>query len=547
VNEKHRILLVGLTNKAGLAVARNLSKSGCIVDVVLFTDVAARHSRFVNKSYHLGNPAYNVDLFVIRLSELLRNCFYDALLPVTDGALEICRNYKKTISSLVKIVGLNADSAYLYSKDKSALLDIGIRNGLTIPKGILIRNFKDFNKCNLDAFEFPVIAKPVSSALIINNKLISFSVRICHNINELTDFIRETVNCVPILIQEYIEGYGIGYNFISRDGIVLNAYIHRRLIEDKGVSTLRESLPSTTYSIENDVIKIVKEINWNGVGMLEFKIDSNNQPVLMEFNGRFFGSTELSVKAGINLPLLFFDSFVLDKTIERNIIVRNVVVRFLHDEFMLKAQGLFKLRIKDFISWLVDLLLSVFSKNHYIEDSIIEDPGFSIALWRYEIKRWCKGFYTSLRAKLFKINPLTKCSLKNVNRVCFVCYGNICRSPFAFEYAKNLNNNYTFDSLGFIEIENRMSPAFALLTAKEFNVDLTSHQSKSIYSIDTNEVDLFVVMDRMNYLKLRHHGVPESKIRFLSNKEIKDPYGGTLDDYLMTYNKIKVEIDNIFG
>jgi len=41
--------------------------------------------------------------------------------------------------------------------------------------------------------------------------------------------------------------------------------------------------------------------------------------------------------------------------------------------------------------------------------------------------------------------------------------------------------------------------------------------------------------------------VPESKIRFLSNKEIKDPYGGTLDDYLMTYNKIKVEIDNIFG
>ncbi len=539
--------MVGFTNKAGLAVARNLSKSGCIAEVVLFSDVAARHSKYVSKSYLLGDPAYNVDLFVIRLSELLRNCFFDALIPITDGALEICRNYKETISSLVKIVGLNPDTTYLYSKDKSALLDIGIKNGLVIPKGILIRNIEDLNNCNLDAFEFPVIAKPVSSALIINNKLVCFSVHICRNINELTDFVRETVNCVPILIQEYIEGYGIGYNFISRDGVILNAYIHRRLIENKGVSTLRESLPSTTYNIENRIIKIVKEINWNGVGMFEFKIKSNNEPVLMEFNGRFFGSTELSVRAGINLPLLFFDSFVLDKTIERNTFPRNVTVRFLHDEFMLKAQGLFKLRIKDFISWLADLLFSVFRKNHYFEDSITEDPKFCIALWLYEIKRWFRVFYTSLRTKLLKITPLTKHSLQNLKKVCFVCYGNICRSPFAYEYARNLNNNYIFDSLGFIEMENRMSPAFALLAAKKLNVDLSNHLSKSIYSIDINEADLFITMDKKICLKLRLQGVPKSKIRFLSNMEIKDPYGGTLDDYLKTYNNIKAEIDRIFG
>ena len=544
---KRKILLLGLTNKSGLAVARNLAKFGCAVDAVLFNDVPAKHSKYINNHYYFSNPDKDVDFFISKLLEHLKVFKYDGLIPIHDGALELCRYKIDQISTLVKIAGLNPDNVYKYSIDKSEFLEIGKQNGMSVPKGILLNSLDDFPNLELSNFNFPLVAKPVSSARIHENKLFWFSVKICHSQNELIDFIRENVSCTPILIQEFVKGYGIGYNLIAKNGIIQHEYIHRRINENKGVSSLRESLSTDNFGLKENVTKMIKYMDWNGVGMVEFMIKEDGSPVLMEFNGRFFGSTELSAKSGINLPVLFFKQFILNETNQQNIIFKNATVRFLHDEILLYTQMLFEGKVKTFIKWFLEFILSLFKKRHYIEDSVISDPKFFFALYYYDIKRWREKWKLKKAPKKVLINPVKSEDLIEIKNIVFICQGNICRSPFAKLIAQKINKKFHFDSVGFVNKEDRLSPINAILAAKNFNIDLSKHRSKYISSINVNNVDLYIVMDKLNYISLISEGIPKSKIRFLSSEEIEDPYGKSTREFKLIYERIASLIDSILS
>lgn len=542
-----KVLILGLTNKTGLAVARNLSKFGCLVDAIYINDVAARHSKYVNNSYFFGDPELDVNAFTDNLLKHLSDNEYDGLIPIHDAALEICRYKKQEISAKVKIAGLNEDSSYKYSINKHEMLTIGEKNGLTIPKSILIETLTSFQEIERTNFNFPIVAKPVSSAAIRNNKLYAYSVKICKNYEELTNFIRENVNSVNILIQEFVKGYGIGYNFISKNGKIQNEYIHRRINENNGVSSLRESLTTENYNLKTKVTKIVEEMNWNGVGMIEFMIKPDDSAVLMEFNGRFFGSVELSAKSGINLPVLFLKQFILDQEIPENLPLKRSSVRYIHDEVILYSSYLFQGKSKLFYRWFFELIGSLFKSRHYFETTVLNDYRFSFAFYRYNLKRIFSKLKRKKKVKQIQIKSLSKTDLTGIKKITYVCFGNICRSPFAHFISQIYTDQFQFDSIGFVNKENRLSPTNAVLAAKNFSVNLDLHLSKSISNFDNYETDLFIVMDKSNYYELQQRGIPDSKIRFLANQEITDPYGKSLDQFQDIYLKIEKEIIRIFN
>jgi hypothetical protein len=67
---------------------------------------------------------------------------------------------------------------------------------------------------------------------------------------------------------------------------------------------LRESIalpqPMTDYAL-----RLLQHVGWHGVAMVEFKVEqSSGIPYLMEINGRFWGSLQLAIDAGLNLPYL---------------------------------------------------------------------------------------------------------------------------------------------------------------------------------------------------------------------------------------------------
>ena len=54
------------------------------------------------------------------------------------------------------------------------------------------------------------------------------------------------------------------------------------------------------------VRKLVAAVGWHGVAMFEFKLDDEGRYCLMEVNGRFWGSLQLAIDAGVDFPRLLW-------------------------------------------------------------------------------------------------------------------------------------------------------------------------------------------------------------------------------------------------
>jgi len=96
-----------------------------------------------------------------------------------------------------------------------------------------------------------------------------------------------------------------------------------------------------------------------------------------------------------------------------------------------------------------------------------------------------------------------------VDRIIFVCIGNVCRSPFA-EHV--LLSDTTLSGIEVLSCGVRTSGGTkanpqGLETAKTFGIDLTGHASIPFSSIDLNERDLLVGMEP-EHIK----GLPEGRV-----------------------------------
>jgi hypothetical protein len=53
--------------------------------------------------------------------------------------------------------------------------------------------------------------------------------------------------------------------------------------------------------------RLLEALDWHGVAEVEFKLDPrDNVPKFMEINGRFWGSLELAIEAGVDFPYLLY-------------------------------------------------------------------------------------------------------------------------------------------------------------------------------------------------------------------------------------------------
>jgi len=111
------------------------------------------------------------------------------------------------------------------------------------------------------------------------------------------------------IIQEYIPGVAYHVGVLcshSRLRAICCIKEHRTLPVTGGYATLRETT-EVDYRMKEAASRLLSALNWHGVAEVEFKLDSRDStPKLMEINGRFWGSLELAMAAGIDFPYLLY-------------------------------------------------------------------------------------------------------------------------------------------------------------------------------------------------------------------------------------------------
>jgi predicted ATP-grasp superfamily ATP-dependent carboligase len=110
-----------------------------------------------------------------------------------------------------------------------------------------------------------------------------------------------------LLLQQRIVGPGIGIFLLLWDGKQAAQFAHRRLCEKPpsgGVSVYRESI-AVDEALRDQSRALLEHFAWRGVAMVEYKRDmETGRAYLMEVNGRFWGSLQLAIDAGVDFPRL---------------------------------------------------------------------------------------------------------------------------------------------------------------------------------------------------------------------------------------------------
>jgi len=136
-------------------------------------------------------------------------------------------------------------------------------------------------------------------------------IRHAASVDELAAVIRAMPRAAyPLLIQERIVGPGVGIFLLIWDDEILAIFAHRRLREKPpsgGVSVYAESIEPPAGLAERSYA-LLEDLGWRGAAMVEYKIDqATGTPYLMEINGRFWGSLQLAIDAGVDFPRLLLD------------------------------------------------------------------------------------------------------------------------------------------------------------------------------------------------------------------------------------------------
>jgi predicted ATP-grasp superfamily ATP-dependent carboligase len=88
-------------------------------------------------------------------------------------------------------------------------------------------------------------------------------------------------------------------------GKIVASFGHRRIREKPpsgGVSVLSESTNPPAALIDVSAA-LLQALGWDGIAMVEFKLDhESGRHVLMEINGRLWGSLQLAIDAGVDFP-----------------------------------------------------------------------------------------------------------------------------------------------------------------------------------------------------------------------------------------------------
>jgi protein-tyrosine-phosphatase len=304
---------------------------------------------------------------------------------------------------------------------------------------------------------------------------------------------------------------------------------------------------------------LVADLRYTGLIMVEFRINVETDDwALIETNGRFWGSLPLAVAAGVDFPRYLYEMLIEGRTTFPKFYKSGTYCRNLTMDLQWLKQNL-KADRSDSTESVVPLRRVLFEFRNilklaeHIDTFALDDPvPFFIEL-RQLAKRGAlyalqkAGHFSGLTA-LAKRHRRAK-ALHKINAarsVTFVCYGNICRSPFAEGYSRTVAPNHmTFRSAGVYRKTGRSVPNEAARAAAKHGIDLLSHRSQMLTTETVGTSDLLVIFDRANWRDILLQ-FPYAKSRVVrlgdfldgSDEEIADPFGQSLAHFEDCYKKI---------
>ena len=302
------VLVTDGNERAALAVTRALGIAGIPVIVGAENETSlAGASRYCVKKWRYPSPLVDPKNFIESIKKAIQVYEISSLIAVTDSTTQVLADTKDELGPVGSTIP--SPGPYHAVSDKYRLMQLAKELDIPIPDTHFIPD-GNLGRMADRVLQYPVVVKPGRSLLQMDGKWIKTSVHFISTREELVELYRGTPYLRnPSLIQQRIEGKGEGIFGLFDHGRPTALFAHRRIREKPpagGVSVLRESIELPKAMAEY-AVRLLQKVGWHGVAMVEFKVERETGiPRLMEINGRFWGSLQLALDAGINFPFLLY-------------------------------------------------------------------------------------------------------------------------------------------------------------------------------------------------------------------------------------------------
>jgi predicted ATP-grasp superfamily ATP-dependent carboligase len=268
---------------------------------VSFTPTPALASRAIRDFRQVPSPAADPAGFVRELGNFIQLSGHDMLIPADDQALLAVTEHYRELKDLAQLAcpPPEVTSGIL---DKSSTLQIAQSCGIRIPKTKLIANSKQLSEL-VPNLPFPWVLKPARKELSVE-EVKSLTIATPDEIAVKLPTPRQFDP--PMLLQEFCPGVGVGVEMLMHREECLAVFQHRRLQEypHTGGFSVTAIAERPDPLLAEKSLALLRALHWEGPAMVEFKVNpADGNAVLMEVNGRYWGTLSLPVFLGIDFPL----------------------------------------------------------------------------------------------------------------------------------------------------------------------------------------------------------------------------------------------------
>jgi protein-tyrosine-phosphatase len=567
------ILIPSIADRATSSAVHSLGRAGYRVATTYSSGgrvPALARDRYVTEIIETPDPAKCPTAYCEWLEKRLVSCSSEYLLPVNEAVIAAAAALRSRGFPADRFI-LPRDENLQFTLSKFRATEAAEAAGTRVPRTVYLRRpGHGAIDRDIGALPFPVIVK-WDNCEDEDGEYRKGSNRIVRN---ATEFLAVAAELEPstcgVIAQELVPGYGVGAFFIRQRGKIVLRFAHRRLHEvpwTGGESSLCES--SDDVEVLEAGERLLDAINYGGVAMVEFRKEPGKPPVFLEINGRLWGSLGLALAAGADFPRALVECHLHGKTEVRQ---PNLSRRVCWREPRLEMDYLHSLwerpagpgapavpKFHGTLSVLCNLIDPRSKSGWTWRDGFWPTMRRHLGLWRREAawlkqtlrRRWQDDALDPLVVECVERTKalLAQAAGNPPRSLLFLCYGNICRSPYAeFRWQQWTGDSPSLpaaNSAGFHDKEARPTPARFQSVARHLGVELESHRSKRVSKSMIDAADWIFVMDAAN-LRALHEEFPFniSKILMLGASDdpedpvITDPYGGPMGAGAKAYKQI---------
>jgi len=317
--KKTKILLLDGQNINTLAMTRELGRNGYHVGVTcmnrygltLFSKYAS--DRFLVPDYQSRQK------YVKAIARIAIDNDYSVVIPIGLESYLAFSEFRNLVPDTI-MVPLPSTESMDIASSKDLTFEHAHNIGLCIPKTLKVEDSRSTDLTEfIERVGFPMVVK--GSICGVEN------LRFCNNDKELVRALSKLLRFEDrVVCQEYIEGDTHGFYTYYHQGRMYGSFMHERIKEypiTGGPSAVAKSYHDE--QLENISRKLLDSLDWNGPAMVEWKKDTkDNQYKLIEINPKLWGSLDLTIQSGVNIPMLMVKT-LLEEDIEPILTYRDMV------------------------------------------------------------------------------------------------------------------------------------------------------------------------------------------------------------------------------